>query len=220
MEYPCKACGKYGLLLRDHRPDGTLPQGSKSVHRSDTSKVKPNTEYRAERRKTISFNFSKAMQNIETKSTKTKKAIDEILQLLVDYGAIYSAIGELELTVMMKEHNIICTNIKSSIPSGLKGNRYLQYGNGSHGSPPRKIIGSVDIQALSDSSVTIIIIHIILQGPSLWVIGKNVTCHVNIEHINRKVLVFQGHHGEDSISIIDLEFLSFTPMKKIPLHRN
>lgn len=161
MEYPCKVCGNYGQWKRDHKADGSLPHGIKPVDTSEHFKVRSKSGTMRERKKTIIFNIADAIIASPEKIYKGLDKTDTILGPLVDDGAPYSAIGELELTIIIKEHNVTCFNRTENIPNGLHGNTHLQYGTGTHASPPRKIIGSVDIEAMSDSDNPMQIKHII-----------------------------------------------------------
>lgn len=70
-------------------------------------------------------------------------------------------------------------------PECLADYTHFQYGTGEHYSASRKIIGSVHIDAFADSGLKFSIRHLLLDGSSPWVVGKNVTRHSNILHLEK-----------------------------------
>lgn len=67
---------------------------------------------------------------------------------LVDDGAPYSAIGYVELQLLLNQMNGIDLD---SIPSCLGGTTKWQYGRGEHSSAPRKIMDSFMLTVISDN---------------------------------------------------------------------
>ena len=101
------------------------------------------------------------------------------LGLLVDDGAPYSAIGFVELKLLLNQSEEI---ILDSIPESLGSETFWQYGTAHHSSPARKILGSFTLCLQSYNNRDLLIRHLILDGLSQWVIGKNVTSICDILH--------------------------------------
>lgn len=67
---------------------------------------------------------------------------------------------------------------------------YWQYGADEHSSPKQNILGSFNISCLSNLGRPVRIVYLVLEGPSPWVIGHNVTQECNMLQINNKSLQF------------------------------
>lgn len=141
---------------------------------------------------------------------------------LLDDGAPYSALGEVELRILLDELGLTFPRQIDPIPRSLQGFSYFQYGTGSHASQSRKILGSVVLTAYSDSNRPIDITHIVLRGSSQWIVGRNVTRKADIQHINGNALVFcVGELDErDSIKLFNDKFLSYIPMDRFSQTKN
>lgn len=61
------------------------------------------------------------------------------------------------------------------IPRSLKGHKHWQYGPGAHENDVRRIMSSIVITLNVDSGHDVKITHLVLEGSSQWVIGRNVT---------------------------------------------
>lgn len=61
-------------------------------------------------------------------------------------------------------------------------------------------------------SSTINICHLIIDGSSQWVVGRNVNRKCNIEHIDCNKVILPCK--EDSIELVDFDFHSYIPYKK------
>lgn len=131
---------------------------------------------------------------------------------LVDDGAPYSAIEKTELQVLMEKcGNEINTRL-DKIPSCLNGTTHWQYGSGMHASAKRPIIGSFMINARTDNGNIVKIRHLVLQGLSQWVIGKNVTDHSDILHRTRNSLKLGPENYPDYISLVNSSRLCYIPL--------
>lgn len=129
-------------------------------------------------------------------------------------GAPYSAIGIVELKLLFDEINCLFSDTLDPNPILLRDYSKLRYGNGSHSSRARKILGSIVLTAFSDRKIPINITHIVLEGSSQWVIGKQVTRKCKIDHMSRHALLFFNGRCMDSISIVDHEFLSYISLSR------
>lgn len=85
---------------------------------------------------------------------------------------------------------------------------YWQYGTGQHSSETRKNLGSVVLSARTDHNNMIHIRHLVIEGSSQWIIGRNVTRFGNIIHIGTNRLELP-----DFVSLVDNKFHSFVPYK-------
>lgn len=226
MRFPCDKCGKYGHWKRNHNPDGSLPAHVKSFdspqegktrdHRDQSSSTSNNDSNDGEKNKRKTISFSMATLRGSSASLPTTGQLGP----LVDDGAPYAAIGQVELN-LLTEHAGIQTNCKlDKIPKSLKGHTHWQYGTGKHASPARRILGSTVLTATSDSGNSINITHLVLEGSSQWVIGRNVTRKANIEHLERNALAFVVDGNIDYISMVDHYFLSYIPLDCFIASRN
>jgi len=138
-------------------------------------------------------------------------ADDAALGPLVDDGAPYSAIGLVELRLLLDRFGQKATDLEP-IPSSFAGSTYWQYGSGDHSSAPRRILRSIVLAATSDSGREVLIRHLVLDGSSQWVIGKNVTQKANILHLSKNALQFSHSGDVEHISLLNSNFLSYIPL--------
>lgn len=131
---------------------------------------------------------------------------------LLDDGAPYSAIGEVELKLMLEENNMQYPEKLNPKPIALDGYTKLPYGSGSHSSKARDIFGSIVLTVLSERKCPVHITHLVLSGSSQWIIGRNVTRMCKIDHLERNALLFYNGNEMDAIKLIDFEFLSYIPL--------
>ncbi len=200
MKHPCNKCGKYGHWIRDHNSDGSLPSHVKSVESGNNSSTNGNNA--------VSFN----MASLVGSAASTTVNVPSETGPLVDDGAPYSAIGMTELLSLSNKLDINIPIKLESIPSSLNGHTHWQYGTGAHSSSVRRILGSIVLTACSDTGRDVKITHLVLEGSSQWVIGRNVTRNANLEHLGRNAISFFVENVPESISLIDHEFLSYIPM--------
>lgn len=97
---------------------------------------------------------------------------EENLGPLLDYGAPYSAIGLVELRILLSEMCLSFPESFGPFPHCLKGFTKFQYGKDAHSSKSRKTLGSIVLTATSDTGNEMIIRHIIIDDSSQWIIGK------------------------------------------------
>ena len=200
MKYPCNRCGKYGHWKKNHNPDGSLPPHVKSVDSNSNSNV---SNASTTNKTTMSLN----MATFAGSSASTVEY--EKTGPLVDDGAPYRAIGLVELKLLQNQPDIPQTMKLEPVPDTLEGHSHWQYGTGEHASPTRRILGSEVSTVKSDSGRSVEIRHLILQGSSHWVIGRNVIRKENIEHLDRNAIAFMADGEIYYISLIDSGFLSY-----------
>lgn len=92
-----------------------------------------------------------------------------VLNPLVDDGAPYSAIGYVELQLLLNHMNGFSLD---SIPSCLEGVIKWHYGSGEHSSASRNIMGSFMLTDISDNGIELLIRHLFSDGSSQLVIGN------------------------------------------------
>ena len=218
---PCHTCGKYGHWKSSHRDDGTLHPDTKVFDTADqfaaslgssdsTSKSYSNTK------KTISFNMANIFSS--TSTTKNCTFVDPFLGPLVDDGAPYSAIGNIELRLLQDQFGYEIDAQFDSIPDSLDGHTHWQYGIGQHSSAPRRILGSVLLSAQADSGRKVNIRHLVLDGSSQWVIGRNVTSNANLIHVGKNALQIVKDGITNHISMVNRKFLSYVPLSRFNDH--
>lgn len=83
---------------------------------------------------------------------------------------------------------------------------FWQYGTRQHHSEGRAILGSVVLPATAPDNSLLLIRHLVLDGSSQWVVGRNVTSRSNILHMDDSFLVTTGLDG--------------APLRLPPLDRN
>ena len=171
----------------------------KSVNKSSHSAANASNE----RKKTVTFNMATLVVSSALSLTSN------MIGPLVDDGAPYSAIGLVKLKDLAKKLGLSSNWKMAQIPSVLEGHSHWQYGTGDHASPTRRIMGSIILTATSDTGRPVDITHLVLEGSSQWVIGRNVTRKANIEHINRNAIAFMVNDQLDYISITNSGFLSY-----------
>lgn len=141
---------------------------------------------------------------------------------LLDDGAPYSAIGTTELS-------LICADILphwkpgvyDPLPDQLLDTPFMQYGTGQHASKPKRLVGSVLVPVLSDQNTTINIRHLVVQGSSQWVIGRNITKHCTIERIDGNYLRLPIKHNCDhhiTVQLLNVEQHCYPPLSAFGIH--
>lgn len=78
----------------------------------------------------------------------------------------------------------------------------------------RKIIGSVHIDVKADTGNLLSIRHLIIEGSSGLVIGRNITRPCDIKHIGGNARILLKQTG-DKIYMVDVKFHIYTPIEKL-----
>lgn len=151
---------------------------------------------------------------MDTLPTFCQNFIDSrsIAGVLLDDGALYSLIGLCDLLILLdqlvigSEFNIL------PIPRKFTTHIHWQYGTGEHASKSRLILGSYGLKHYSDSSHPVLISHLVLDGASECVIGRNVTQYFNILHTECNTLEAHSASQKDYISLIESRLLSCIPI--------
>ena len=205
---PCHRCGMYGHWANEHLLDGSLKPGTLSLAepiKSDKSENANDETSDANGQKiddpnatnsgTKSITFNDSTLCDETLDHSKSHSPSMHIGPLVDSGAPYSAIGFSELCLL--SHHILphWQAELLPIPDSLDGRTIWQYGSGTHSSPQRRILGSVFLNIRSDDGDDISIRHLVLDGSSQWVIGRNVLRHCNIMQLHDYALIIPGHNN-------------------------
>ena len=184
----CKSCGKLGHWASDHNNDGTVKDNLPSIEPANGAApafpVKNNTHHdtggavatQRQDQPKDGNNVIAFCATLYAGSTNAKHG-DPTLGPLVDDGAPHSAIGVAELSLLT---GIQCKSHQSPLrldpkPDHLAEYDWWQYGKGSHSSGRRRILGSVNITAISDSGRDVLIRHLVVAGSSQWLIGRNIS---------------------------------------------
>lgn len=130
----------------------------------------------------------------------------ETLGPLADDRALYQTTGLVELKMILNAIGITYLKRLAKVPEALKGYKKFQYGTRSHSSQSRKILRSITPKAYSDIDSSLPITHIVVIGSSLQIVGRNVTKHVNKEHIDSSDLGFKIENETDSMTLIEEQF--------------
>ena len=102
------------------------------------------------------------------------------------------------------------------LPTAISHFRYWQFGSGQHASPAKPIRGSTMLRFRSDAGNEIEIRHIVIDGSSPWVIGRNVTRKCDIVHINGNYIRFPPSDGvSDTLSMSDYNLHSYIPLEAV-----
>lgn len=131
---------------------------------------------------------------------------------LVDDGAPFSAIGEVELNLLRSRLEYVSPSLLDKPPQ-LQQFDSWQFGVGEHASAARAILGSVEICVRTDSHKLVSIRHLVIAGSSNWIVGRNVTRACNIVHVGNNAI--QLPHSNDSITMIDSDYHSYIPMSAL-----
>lgn len=212
-KYPCKLCKRkgltrYGHWSPDHNPDGSLNTDVVSSDKPIVQNESQNGGQSGQPNKRIALGFTSSLQSNNTLHCNIASTVTSSFDAgpLVDDGAPYSAIGEVEVQLL---RNQLSTDlILEPKPDELQNYEYWQYGTGSHSSSKRKIVGSVLLFAKTDNKNTISIRHIVVDGSSQWIIGRNLTRKCNIEYIGRSSIRLPTIEPTDFIQMYDFDLHS------------
>ena len=153
--------------------------------------------------KAVSFNMATLT------SSAAKTTFSDKLGPLLNDGAPYSAIGQVELIFLADHIGISPNPTIDAVPQALGSHKHWQYGTGEHASPARRILGSIVLTVTSDQGTPFQITHLVLDGSTKWFIGRNVTRKANIEQIGRNALVFLVDGEREHIFIVNDNFLRY-----------
>ena len=211
----CKSCKQKGHWAGDKECNNSNNDVTQDLERR--IEPKPNRGSTG----TVTFHMVSLSNNHDTEisSSICQHAYHgEKIQLgpLIDDGAPYSGMGleeflELKDTIMPSFDGML-----DPLPATVAYRPFWQYGSGNHASSRRKILGSQLLSLLSDQGVKMKIRHLIIEGSSPWIIGRNVTRHTDIIHRKGNFLQFSLPQSNDTntLQLIDHDFHSYLPRHK------
>lgn len=224
-----------GHWQSDHNADGTIKDGLPSLPPNTPLPQNPSQQNVANANSTASNN-AKPNENQQPAAGKSNNSAPNNGMMsftasltassatpsprrkgpLLDDGAPYSAIGIVELRLLSGLKHIDARHLEPKPPS-IAHFDWWQYGQGDHASTRRRILGSFNITAMSDSANLIRIRHLIVDGSSQWVIGRNVTRESDILHYDGSRVLFPPVNGDrDSMLLIDDGLHSYLDLSRFP----
>ena len=204
----CRRCKKIGHWASDNKCASNVSSNSSSSDHQSTPNQRSNAHSGSNSSNVLRF----GMVNLEPPAgfLPSAQSADDPC---VDDGAPYSGLGEVEADKLFANSGMNWRDCLEPIPAHISNRPFWQYGAGEHSSLAKPIIGSIMLQMLTDNNNVIEIRHLIIQGSSQWVIGRNLTSKTNIVHIDGDyILLPNGDHlsmiqGKDSLH-------SFLPSSK------
>lgn len=200
----CRKCGVLGHWESDHNPDGSLNRPMRpSTNKNESSS---NCKASKEPKKTVTFH----MVNIPS------AIFDNPVGPLLDDGAPYSGMGLAEFKLIQPFVVPDWNGSLDPLPEIIQDRPWWQYGQGRHASAAKRILGAVMITVTSDLGNPVQINHLIIDGSSQWIVGRNVTRRCKIDHMedNKMELPkFNKTDPTDSISLVDYDLHSYIPYK-------
>lgn len=122
---------------------------------------------------------------------------------MVDDGSPFSAIGDVELRFHQKplaDREMVL----DPKPSELYGCDFWQFGAGGHASRRGRVVVSIVLLVTTDPENQITLRHIVIEGSSQWILGRNIIRACIIQHISAHALVLPTQQS-DKISMCDFE---------------
>lgn len=120
---------------------------------------------------------------------------------LVDDGAPWSGLGMEEFLRLQSTIMLTWDGTLDELPDLIRSRPYWQYGNGQHASQKRRILGPAVLTTQSDQGIQINIRHLIIEGSSQWIIGRNVTQYADIIHVNGNYLRFSNTKSNEPVTL-------------------
>lgn len=233
MATQCTRCGKYGHWYNDHEADGSLKPGVMSAEKPtlENSSKKPelySTQKKNDGGNTVQFNTARPSSSstviastISLSDSSNSKPDCEEIGPLLDDGASYSAIRIEELGALPTSILPCWNGSLDRIPDLIADRRYWQYGVGAHASPVRAILGSIVLNVNTEEGYSIGLRHLVLDGSSSWVVGRNITRHSTINHMNENTLIVPDGRGNKlQIPLIDHDLQCYIPTRLFNTYGN
>lgn len=104
---------------------------------------------------------------------------------LVGNGASYSAIGDVELRILMQKSNSAVNIDLDPTPDSFGAASHWQFGTGAYSSDARLILAiylPFTLRLISKDGTNHNLRQLVLKGSSQWIIGKNVNNRCDILH--------------------------------------
>ena len=123
---------------------------------------------------------------------------------LVDDGAPYSGLGMQQPADIAEQIMIGWNGQLGRLPPEVRDRPYWQYGSGTYSSMRRRILGSNVLSMRSDQNEQVDVTHLVIEGSSQWVIGRNVAKRTDIIHLDGNYIRF-NHVSGPKFSTVQLE---------------
>lgn len=224
----CSAKGltRYGHWATDHNPDGSLSPNFPSLERPANANAatagqavhdgekngnqndKPEVGMTFMATLSSSSVLHAASTNSSTDSDTKKTAA---FGPLVDDGAPFSALGEVEMRTL-KSSLIYADPPIEDKPPELQGYDTWQYGSGAHRSAAKPILGAVTLFVRTKNNCLISVKHLLIKGSSKWVMGRNLTRKCTINHMTGNEICLPN--GTDSLPLVDDRFHSYVLLER------
>lgn len=99
-----------------------------------------------------------------------------------------------------------------SVPHSIRDRQFWQYGCGSHASERRRLLGSILLSFMSGQGTVIQVRHLVVNGSSPWIIGRNVTEKGDIIHTNGNYLRLRNSFGKFvTLTMVNADMDSYFP---------
>lgn len=138
---------------------------------------------------------------------------------MVDDGAPHSTIGYSELSILIRLTHNSTASVKSMIsllPDSISNLQFFQFGYGQYAISAKLVIGSGVIDFRSHSGTKISIRHIVVEGSSPRVLGRNITRECDLVHIGGHYIRFQPINWISySMTMIDQKSHSYVPLSYV-----
>ena len=132
--------------------------------------------------------------------------------VLVDDGTPYAGMGLVKLEKLARIIMPGWDRALGALPDKIRARPFWQYGRGKHASKARRILGTVMLTIDSDQGDPVSINHLVIEGSSPWVVGRNVTTKGNIIHANGDYLQFFQPDGDElTLDLIEHDMHSYLP---------
>ena len=173
----CKICNNRENWHTDYNKDGTIKPGINSLKERPEKSLGFSSQ-NITRKKAVTCHLAKLSSN------KAETSDLEFRGPLLDDGALHSGIGIDELKIMSpylrKNRN---GNIEP-LPASIVDRTHWQYRTGSHARDPRKMLVSVMLTDTLADGTEVDVGHVVIEGSSQWVTGRNVTSKCEVIHTN------------------------------------
>lgn len=212
----CNLCGKIERFDSDRDENKIIKDGLPSNDGQPVHYGNNNGKNNSDGNNSSFMNFMAKICNNESCSSLVVSNIgcssSNSLGPILDSGAPFSAIGVTELIVLRKSIGVSPLNSYDPIPRQLASYKYWKYGVGSQSSSKRLIMVYVVLNCRSDLKCQISIRHLVIQGSSQWLIGRNMKLPCNHLRIKINRIQFSVSNGvQYYLSMIDSaphEFIS------------
>lgn len=104
-----------------------------------------------------------------------------------------------------------------SIPASLQAVTHWQYGTGQHASASQKTSKCLPLSPITDTGNAPAIRHLVVEGSSEWVTGRNVTARSDILHVSRNAIQICTNGLDDLVPMVYSGSLSYIPLKNFRL---